>query len=114
MAIPTYPEEQIPSVYRHPGEQLNEIFRSDQLITDRIPALLQVDRKTVDLFMKGKYNIVPAFAERLEHVTGIRAEHWMSMQIEYDQHLLHVKYTDKYAQLWKKDARGCRMRKLYF
>src|SRR6478735_7512221 len=99
---------------RHPGEQLDEIVRSNQLITERLAGLLQTERKTIELLLKGKYNIVPAFAHRLEQFTGIRAEQWMNMQIEYDHHLLRIKYADKFSQLWRKDSRGCRMRKLYF
>lgn len=114
MTTSTQPQELLPPVFRHPGEQLDEIVRTDQLITERISGLLQTERKTIELLLKGKYNIVPAFAHRLEQCTGIRAELWMDMQIEYDHHLLRIKYADKFSQLWRKNAKGCRMRNLYF
>jgi addiction module HigA family antidote len=76
----------------HPGEVLRDLYLEPLgLSVTEAAAALGVSRKSFSELINGRSGISPQMALRLEKALGSTAEHWLTMQQNYD--LWHVRRT---------------------
>ena len=69
----------------HPGEVLRDLYLEPLgLSVTEAAAALGVSRKSLSELINGRSGISPQMALRLEKAFGSTAEHWLTMQQNYD------------------------------
>lgn len=75
----------------HPGEVLKDEVEARRLIKSEVAKQLEILPGHLSELFKGKRNVSPALALKLQKLLGIPAETWLSIQNRYDLTLLHLK-----------------------
>ena len=74
----------------HPGEVLRDLYLEPVgLSVTEAAVALGVSRKSLSQLINGRSGISPQMALRLEKAFGSTAEHWLTMQQNYD--LWHIR-----------------------
>lgn len=68
----------------HPGIFLQEEIEERELLKKTIAQQLEILPTNLSEILKGKRNISPRLAVRLEKVLKIRAEYWLNLQMAWD------------------------------
>ncbi len=71
-------------VLLHPGEVLEEELAARGIIKSSFAMDLKIYPSHFSDILKGRRNISPSIAIKLETTLGISAEFWMRLQAEYD------------------------------
>ena len=68
----------------HPGIFLQEEIEERELLKKTIAQQLEILPTNLSEILKGKRNISPRLAVRLEKVLNISAEYWLNLQMAWD------------------------------
>ena len=77
-----------PSVYFHPGEELEDKLQEMGMSIDEFAKLSMVPCNIVRCIIKGEVSVTPDIACAFEEVTKIPARVWINMQHNYDDYIL--------------------------
>jgi len=68
----------------HPGERLKQILQEKFMTQSELALRMGRPQKTISEIINGKASITYETAIQLEHVLGIPAPYWSTMQKDYD------------------------------
>ena len=77
----------------HPGEVLKEEIEERKLVKIEVAQTLGMQPGHLSELFKGKRNISPALALKLQQLLDIPAETWLTLQNRYDLTVLHSLVT---------------------
>lgn len=68
----------------HPGEVLKDEIEARDLVKSEVASQLRILPTHLSEIFKGKRNISPSLALKLEELLGISAESWLALQSKYE------------------------------
>ncbi|WP_273211663.1 HigA family addiction module antitoxin [Runella zeae] len=74
----------IPADLFHPGEHLFDELQARNLTQSAFSKAIGLSASVLNEIIKGKRDISPEIALKLEEGLGISAETWMNLQVQYD------------------------------
>jgi antitoxin HigA-1 len=77
----------------HPGEVLKDEIEARKLIKTEVAKTLEIQPGHLSELFKGKRNVSPALAIKLQKLLDIPAENWLMLQNRYDLTVLQALET---------------------
>ncbi len=82
----------IPADLFHPGEHLADELEARNLTQRAFSKATGLSSSVLNEIIKGKRDINPAIALKLEEALGISTETWMNLQVQYDLDVVRHKH----------------------
>ena len=97
--------DKIPFQATHPGNLIKDEIEARNLTQSKVAIEMEIAPNVLNELIKGKRNITPAIALKLEVVFDIDAEYWMRLQIKYEIDSLRIKHNKEIQETSMPDKR---------
>jgi HTH-type transcriptional regulator/antitoxin HigA len=98
-------EDNIPYQATHPGKLILDEINARNLTQGYVAKEMGIAANVLNEIIKGKRNITPAIALKLENVLSIDAEYWMKLQIRFEIDSLRIMHNNEVQNTQMPDKR---------